>query len=368
MGNLEVLLSAPIAAVDVFCGAAGLSLGLKESGIHIVAGIDLDPACRYPFEQNIGARFVEKDVAALTPQAVRKLFGGAPVRLLAGCAPCQPFSGYTTRRREIDGRWQLLLEFLRLAVAVRPEIVTLENVPRLAHLPLWAQFVTDLKAAGYSVSWDVVDAANFGVPQSRRRLVLLASTLGEISLPRPSAGASLTVRDMIGGLPAVAAGERDARDPLHVARGLTPANVARIRASRPAGTWREWPKRMRLACHNTESGRTYPSVYGRMSWDRPAPTITTQFFGFGNGRFGHPEQDRAITLREGALLQTFPPDFKFVPEGKRVSSLAIGRLIGNAVPPALGRAIGTAIQDHVAAALQTGVARRPPAPPEDRAA
>ncbi|MEP7240802.1 MAG: DNA cytosine methyltransferase, partial [Devosia sp.] len=124
-----------IAAVDVFCGAAGLSLGLQASGIRIAAGIDLDPACRYPFEQNIGAAFLERDVAKVRPKEIGEYLEGASVRVLAGCAPCQPFSGYTTKRHEDDDRWELLLEFLRLAKGVRPDVVTLENVSRLANLP-----------------------------------------------------------------------------------------------------------------------------------------------------------------------------------------------------------------------------------------
>lgn len=338
-----------ITAVDLFCGAAGLSLGLKSSGIRIAAGIDLDPACRFPFEENIGARFLEEDVGTLDPSVLRDLYGDTTIRVLAGCAPCQPFSGYTTKRRAIDRRWELLLQFLRLTESVLPEVVTVENVPRLVHLPLWQRFVSGLEGAGYNVVWSVLDAADYGVPQSRRRLVLLGSRLGPISLPRPAAADRPTVRSAIGKLPKIAAGVAGKPDLLHAARTLTDQNLQRIRASRPAGTWREWPKRLRVACHQTATGKTYPSVYGRMSWDDPAPTITTQFYGFGNGRFGHPEQDRAITLREGALLQSFPLDFKFVPIGDRINFRLIGRLIGNAVPPTLGRSIGDEIIRHVAA-------------------
>lgn len=336
-----------IIAVDVFCGVAGLSLGLQSSGITVAAGIDVDPACRFPFEENIGATFVEADVSSISADSVRSLFGEAEVRLLAGCAPCQPFSGYTTRRREVDKRWKLLLDFLRIVEEVRPELVTMENVPRLAHLPLWSQFVDRLKMAGYKVDWSVVDAAKYGVPQRRNRLVLLASQLGPIRLPTPMTDIPATVRSAIGDQLAVEAGQKNAVDPLHTSRVLTGPNIERIRASKPGGTWRDWPEEMRVECHRGAKGRTYPSVYGRMSWDRPAPTMTTQFYGFGNGRFGHPEQDRAITLREGALLQSFPADFKFAPEGRRVNFREMGRLIGNAVPPALAQAIGAAIVDHV---------------------
>jgi DNA (cytosine-5)-methyltransferase 1 len=335
-----------VTAVDVFCGAAGLSAGLQASGVKVAAGIDFDPACRYPFEENIGATFVQADIVSLASSDVATLFGGAEMRLLAGCAPCQPFSGYTTRRRAADGRWQLLLQFLRLVEEIRPELVTMENVPRLQHLPLWKEFVDRLKAFGYDVDWGVVNAARYGVPQTRNRLVLMGSLLGPIKLPAPGLDEPATARSAIGKQPPIEAGQRNPVDPLHSARALTQLNLERIRCSRPSGTNRDWPEEMRVKCHLGSNVR-YPSVYGRMSWDKPAPTMTTQFYGFGNGRFGHPEQDRAITLREGALIQSFPAHFKFVPEGKRVNFREIGRLIGNAVPPALGKAIGVAVLDHV---------------------
>lgn len=347
---------ANIAAVDIFCGAAGLSLGLKQSGIQIAAGIDLDPACRFPFETNIGAKFLEQDISTLSGKTVSALFGDAKIKVLAGCAPCQPFSGYTTKRRAIDTRWELLLQFLRIVQESNPEIVTLENVPRLAHLPLWKEFVSSLQARGYFVVWDVLDVSKFGVPQNRRRLVLLASKLGPVQLPVPVKGKAPTVEKAIGKLPAIKAGVKNSNDPLHSSRALTPRNLARIKQSKPAGTWREWPKRMQVACHKADSGKTYPSVYGRMSWDKPSPTITTQFYGFGNGRFGHPEQNRALTLREGAILQSFPVDFQFVASGRRVNFREIGRLIGNAVPPALAQAIGKVIVAHAGAVASSGAA------------
>jgi DNA (cytosine-5)-methyltransferase 1 len=336
-----------ITAVDIFCGAAGLSLGLKQSGIAIAAGIDIDPACRFPFEHNIGSKFIEQDVSIMTAASLSELFGDARIRVLAGCAPCQPFSGYTSRRREIDVRWQLLAHFLRIAQEVRPEVITLENVPRLSHMPLWERFVSGLVESGYHVAWDILDAAEFGVPQTRKRLVLLASRLGEIDLPAPKIRTPITVRKAIAKLPKIGAGDQSKNDPLHASRVLTDRNLLRIRASKQAGTWRDWPEHLRLDCHKQESGKTYPSVYGRMSWDSPSPTITTQFYGFGNGRFGHPSQDRAISLREGALLQSFPLNFQFSAPNSRLSFREIGRLIGNAVPPALGKAIGGAIKLHV---------------------
>jgi DNA (cytosine-5)-methyltransferase 1 len=265
--------AAEIAAVDVFCGAAGLSLGLKNSGIAIAGGIDVDPACRHPFETNIGSPFLQQDVTTLSGATIVEMFGDAKIKVLAGCAPCQPFSGYTTKRRNIDSRWELLIHFLRLVREAGPDIVTLENVPRLSHLPLWDEFVASLRALGFHVAWEILDVAKYGVPQNRKRLVLLGSKLGPIALSKALKGRTPTVMKAIGKLPAIGAGVKNEIDPLHSSRALTPRNLARIRRSKPAGTWREWPASMRADCHKTASGKTYPSVYGRMSWDKPAPTI-----------------------------------------------------------------------------------------------
>ena len=155
------------------------------------------------------------------------------------------------------------------------------------------------------------------------------------------------VVDVIGKLPTLKAGEVDPNDPLHQSSSLSPLNLRRIRHSKPGGTWRDWPEELVAECHKKDSGKTYSGVYARMQWDKPAPTMTTQYFGFGNGRFGHPEQDRAISLREGAIFQGFPKDYKFVPPGAPVKKKELGRMIGNAVPVTLGEAIGRSLLRHV---------------------
>ncbi len=335
------------AAVDVFCGAGGLSYGLQQAGITISAGVDMDPACRHPFEENVKAPFYEKDVSALSLEFVASLFPSGHPRVLAGCAPCQPFSTYTRGRS--THRWQLLDTFSEAVLASQPEIVTMENVPRLTSHTVFAKFLSCLDQAGYHHSHSVVRCADYGVPQTRSRLVLLASKLGDIQLEPPTfaEAGSATVRSTIEHLDGLEAGETSTSDALHKSSGLSPRNLDRIRSSTPGGTWRDWDESLRSACHTRETGHTYPSVYGRMKWDHPAPTITTQFHGFGNGRFGHPAQDRAISLREGALLQTFPEEYSFMPEGATVAIGPIARLIGNAVPVKLGVAIGRSIARHL---------------------
>lgn len=335
-------------AVDLFCGAGGLSYGMQRSGIRVCAGIDMDPSCRHPFEANVGAKFHEKNAVELTPGFVRSLFSGEGPRVLAGCAPCQPFSCYSRTNRR--GRWTLLEKFGELVDGIRPEIVTMENVPGLLRYRRFSDYARTLRRAGYRCSYGVVRCADFGVPQTRRRLVLLASRLGPIGMPRPTHGPEdrVTVADAIGHLGEIAAGEASRSDPLHKSSGLSGRNLERIRSSVPGGTWGDWDRGLLAACHARETGSTYGAVYGRMRWDAPGPTITTEFYGFGSGRFGHPEQDRAISLREGALLQTFPEDYSFVPERGDVKIAPTARMIGNAVPVSLGAAIGRSIVEHVA--------------------
>jgi DNA (cytosine-5)-methyltransferase 1 len=346
-----------IACVDLFCGAGGLTHGLQRAGVPVVAGVDLDETCKHPFEANNQARFYARDVASLTSEDLKEWWGDAEVRVLAGCAPCQPFSSYSQRytskkeddQRYVrkDGQWGLLRHFARLVEETEPDVVTMENVPTVLKHEVFADFVSALERRGYRVWYDVVDSSAYGLPQRRRRTVLIASKLGEVRLRRATDAAPKTVKDALDGLPPLSQGEADVRDPLHAASRLSELNLQRVRASRPGGTWRDWPEQLVAHCHRKQSGRTYPGVYGRMSWSEPAPTLTTQFFGFGNGRFGHPEQDRALSLREGAILQGFPRNYSFIPPNGEVHFKALGRLIGNAVPVDLGRAIGESILDHL---------------------
>jgi len=342
-----------IQAVDLFCGVGGLTRGLSDVGIDVRLGVDVDPSCRPAYVNNNRANFLEMDIAQVSPEDVKRVFDCDAITLLAGCAPCQPFSTYARsakgqKRSDRAGRgkaddWKLVRRFGELVRAVKPDLVTMENVPPLAEQPVFQEFLDFLE--GYSVDFQIVDGRKIGLPQSRRRLVLVASKIGKITLPIPEQPCK-TVRDTIADLPVLAAGECDPTDPLHCASKLSDINMARIRASKPGGTWRDWPSKLRAACHKKETGASYPSVYGRMEWDKPSPTITTQCFGYGNGRFGHPQQDRAISLREAAMLQGFPQDYLFVDKSQKPSFATLGRLIGNAVPVPLGGYIGETLLQH----------------------
>ncbi len=342
----------PNAVVDLFCGVGGLTHGLQLAGLNVVAGIDFEESCRYAYEQNNNAIFIKRDITTVTANEIDELFPQNTVKILAGCAPCQPFSKYTKRYRKEgyqDEKWRLLYYFGNIIAGVHPEIIAMENVPELRSTDVFFDFTNKLNELNYHVWSSVVFCPDYGVPQNRKRLVLLASNLGNIRLIQPTHQPNeyVTVRDVIGQLPEIQAGQTDIDDPLHTSTRLNNKNIRRIQASVPGGTWRDWPEELQLKCHKKDSGTSYPSVYGRMEWDKPSPTITTQFYGYGNGRFGHPEQNRAISLREGAILQSFPRDYEFINEGTSMNKRGLGTQIGNAVPVELGRAIGISIIEHL---------------------
>lgn len=337
-----------IVAVDLFCGVGGLTHGLTKAGINVRLGVDLDPACQFPIEANNATRFLQADISSLGPSKIISALQDGDITLLAGCAPCQPFSSYSqSARRKLPHKdWELLSSFSDHVNAVRPTLVTMENVPPLRNQKIFKEFVASLHDLDYFVDYAVVDGRTIGLAQRRQRLVLVASSLGQIRIPK-STKPIRSVRDVIADLPRITAGSQHPDDPLHASASLSELNLERIRNSKPGGTWRDWPKELLAACHVRETGSTYPSVYGRMEWDQPAPTITTQCYGFGNGRFGHPEQDRAISLREAAMIQSFPKNYAFIPEGASTNFSSLGRLIGNAVPVLLGEFIGEIFVKHV---------------------
>jgi DNA (cytosine-5)-methyltransferase 1 len=344
----------PIKGIDLFCGVGGLSHGLAKAGISIVAGVDLDDQCRFPFEMNNAGDFYLEDVESLTAKQVRKWLGGrGATSLLAGCAPCQPFSQYS-RTKSKD--WRLLDSFTRLVRECRPDLVTMENVLGIAKTAVYQRFVYELRALKYHVTeLRNLDCLKYGIPQSRKRLVVIASRLGSVTLIEPTHSEKTyrTVRQTIGRLRPIVAGGQSRLDRLHASARLSKRNLQRIKASKAGGTWRDWPKSLVTKCHSKETGTSYPGVYGRMEYNKPSPTITTQAHGYGSGRFGHPTQHRAISLREAAMLQTFPQRYKFLDPEETINFSKLGRLIGNAVPVKLGEIIGRSLLEHVAATQKT---------------
>lgn len=340
------------AVVDLFCGVGGLSYGFVSEGFDVVAGIDNDDSCKYSFEKNNNSKFISKDIYEVSGEDINVLYGDR-VKILVGCAPCQPFSSYSYRQKEKDeSKWKLLYEFVRLIEETKPTIVSMENVPLLLHFkkaPVFSDFCDRLRRIGYFVDYKEIFCPDYGIPQRRTRLVLIASLLGDIKIIDKTHTPEnyITVKDVIFDLPPVGAGETDVNDILHRARVLTPMNLKRIKETKEGGSWKDWPEELKLECHKKKSGKTYGSVYGRMKWDEPAPTMTTHCTGLGNGRFGHPVQDRAITLREAALFQTFPKSYTFFDSSKVYNPSIISRQIGNAVPPQLGKVIAQSIKNHL---------------------
>lgn len=334
--------------VDLFCGVGGLTCGLKQAGLDVVAGYDLDATCEYSYTYNNHSRFINKNIEDIDGKEIKRLLRGYNVKILAGCAPCQPFSRHQKDKKDRSKHkdWKLLYQFARLVEEVQPHIVSMENVPELEKEKVFSDFVDVLKKQKYNVTYKVINAANYGVPQRRKRLLLLASKKKKIVFIEPTHKQPVTVREAIGKLPSIGAGESNDIDRLHITSGLSDTNLQRMQHSIPGGSWKDWPENLILECHKKKKGESYTSVYGRMCWDDVAPTITTQFTGYGTGRFGHPEQDRALTLREGAIIQTFPPDYSFLPSEEEIIIKDISRQIGNAVPPRLGEIIGLSILKH----------------------
>ncbi len=339
-----------IKVVDLFCGIGGLTCGLKKAGLNVVAGFDSDETCKYAYEYNNKSKFITSDISEIDSSEISKFYNETDIKVLVGCAPCQTFSRQTNKYKDRtkDKKWNLLKFYARHIENIKPDIVSMENVPELIKFDVFQYFLNVLIKNKYNISYQIVDCSKYGLPQKRRRLVLLASKLGEIGLLPPSYFncKNNTVADVLKKLPPLENGEQDKEDPLHRCAQLTDINLARIKQSKPGGTWRDWDKNLLPNCYKKISGKSYSAVYGRMRWNAPSPTMTTQFYIYGTGRFGHPEQNRALSLREGALLQTFPRDYKFIKD-KEYSLKVIGRHIGNAVPVDLGKIIGESIKKHI---------------------
>jgi DNA (cytosine-5)-methyltransferase 1 len=343
--------------VDLFCGVGGLTHGFILEGFNVIAGIDFDINCKYAYEKNnIGAKFIHKDIATTTSAEIESLYPPDNLKILVGCAPCQPFSRYTsgTKSKIEESKWGLLNNFAKIISDVKPEIVSMENVPQLAtkdRYDVYSNFLRILEDNGYFISnpKQIVYCPDYGIPQSRRRLVLLASKLGEIELISPTHTKNnyQTVKQVIGDLPKLYAGEVDKQDKLHRTPRLSNLNKLRISLLKEGQDWKSLPQELIADCHKKESGKTFNGIYGRMKWNEPSPTMTTHCIGFGNGKFGHPEQDRAISLREAAILQTFPIDYDFFENEDSFRTTNIQRHIGNAVPVLLGLAIAKSIKLHI---------------------
>ena len=332
-------------AIDFFCGAGGLTRGLLNAGIEVILGIDNDEKCRETYEaNNPPARFINDDIRKISLNDVVSEIQEVPKKelLIVASPPCQPF---TKQRRDLRNKEDAkLLKYISVFIKeLQPTHIFIENVPgmtRVSGNSTYHKFCRILSDLKYQWCGGIVDAKAYSVPQTRRRFILIASREFEPSLPPAIHGQNMipyvTVEDAIGKFPPINAGDIHLTMPNHQASALSDLNLKRIRNTpHDGGDRRSWPKHLELECH-TNGYYGHTDVYGRMRWKYPAPALTSRCNSLSNGRYGHPTQNRAISLREAASLQSFNEDYKFF--GKSITQIAVQ--IGNAVPVKLAEAIG----------------------------
>jgi DNA (cytosine-5)-methyltransferase 1 len=339
-------------AIDFFCSGGGMSFGLQQAGIAVLAGIDIDPDCQATYEANIrGARYILADIAKLKEAKLAKeieIEKNDDNLIMVGCSPCQYWTIIRTNKNRSQKSKNLLHEFHRFVKFYNPGYVVVENVPGILNKRKESgldRFVLELEEQGYVVHFQVVNLNEYGVPESRRRFSLIANRVTQETIfPKPGKTRP-TVEDFIGvknGFPRIPAGHRDSTRFMHSSAGLSQTNLKRLLLTpKNGGSRKAWSDTtLQLDAYKKKGRRiSFSDTYGRMSWDKPAPTITTRFYSISNGRFAHPDEDRPISIREGATLQTFPKSYEFI--GSSMTSIA--RMIGNAVPPLYAKKIGLAI-------------------------
>lgn len=332
--------------IDCFCGAGGLSIGFEQAGFDVIYAFDIDEAAINTYKHNPkyhhGKAFV-RDIYNVNKASIEKDLGQTlgNIDVMIGGPPCQ---GFSVQRRgdDQDPRNKLILEYCRLIKEIYPRFFVLENVGGIVSKrgkPYIKTLIDTLSAAGYQIQMKKLLASDFGVPQDRRRVIVVGELsedgIEHFDFPEPINGPKKTVRDAIFDLM-----DKDEKDiPNHKADKLSEINLKRIRSITEGQGQDSLPDDLQLDCHKKHNGHRHLDTYGRMAWDKPAPTITARFDSFSRGRFGHPVLDRTITLREGARLQTFPDDFEFL--GNKVE---VARQIGNAVPPVLAEKIAEQIK------------------------
>lgn len=335
-----------IRAIDFFCGGGGMTYGLRNAGIEVVAGVDLAKDCMTTYESNnVGSKFICADIKELPLDYFEKAFGlhrNDDELLLVGCSPCQYYSIINTTKEKSKKSKDLLLDFLRFVEYYNPGFILVENVPGLLSRndSAFPEFISFLKTHDYNVAYDIVNMSYYGVPQTRRRFSLVASRLGDVRMPEKDLKQK-KISEFIGtkhGFKNVPAGHVDSTEFMHSTMKLAPINMKRLlKTSKNGGSRMEWKddEELQLKCY-VGKDNSFRDVYGRLRWDRPASTITTNFIKISSGRFAHPCENRGLSVREGAKLQTFPNSYVFMGGSMTVNA----RIIGNAVPPEYARRLG----------------------------
>lgn len=360
----------PRTLIDLFAGCGGGSIGFRLAGFSPVAAIEIDVNAAAAYEANLRVKPLVKNIRRVKgPELLRSAgLNAGECTLLFGCPPCQSF---TTLRKAATAtsrdrrRNTLYLDYLRLVGSVQPRHIAFENVPGMLS-PRWhphfEALLAGLSHLGYRYTWEEIDAADYGVPQRRRRLLVVASRVTQPVFPRRTHAAEAadglaahrTVRDVIGNCEMLAAGTRHASDPYHAARNHTDIALRRLRAIPAGGARADLPEDLQLECHKGHNG--HYDIYGRMWWDRPAPTLTSGCTNVTRGRFAHPDQNRAITLREAMALQSFPETTELSGTGDQMALQ-----VGNAIPPLLARRVGDAViamEEATRAGVQDGAPAR----------
>jgi DNA (cytosine-5)-methyltransferase 1 len=342
-------------AVDFFCGGGGMTCGLRQAGIDVVAGIDFDKSVGDTYEyNNAGSKFIHADIRRLRSNYLEKHFGlqkNDDKLIFVGCSPCQYYSVINTDHTKAQQSKNLLRNFARFVEYYRPGFVLVENVPGIltnkdSILPEFLKTITKIGYDNYL--YEIVDMSYYGVPQTRKRFSLIATRLPHIDLSMPPKDTEKAIlQDYLGvahGFPKITAGHKDDTAFNHTTAGLSRKSLLRLaKTNHDGGSRLCWAhdKELQLPCYIGKDD-CFNDNYGRMWWKRPAPTITTKFFSVSNGRFAHPDEDRAISIREGATLQTFPVDYVF-----KTSSIAnAAKIIGNAVPCEYARRLGVHILQY----------------------
>ncbi len=358
--TLQPLTSSPL-AIDLFCGSGAVTSALKANGYRVIAAVDFSAVCGETYRLNHPeVRFRRRNIRELQPHELAVAIPpGRTLDLMAVCAPCQPFSSQNRRRNAADQRTPLILEAIRLARALKPRLIIFENVPGITGSPIFLRLKRGLAAAGYQLGDPQrVDAADFGVPQRRVRCIVAAIRLPATVRPFADAGRSdrkVTVRQALHDLAPLTSGQSDPFDTLHASRKHQEITLRRLAHIPIDGGGRaSLPDELQLACHRDRDPGDFCDVYGRMRWDDIAPTLTTGCTDVTRGRYAHPRDDRAITLREAARLQTFPDSYRFAGNRSQISEQ-----IGNAVPvEMMRRLIRALLAEHPAGAATAATRNR----------